>query len=58
MRRDRGAEAAFLEAAPCSDKSNIVRIPYGNHMENAVTAVTTTLTAHPEAKHWIFYCVK
>jgi len=24
-------------------------------MESAVTAVTTTLTAHPEAKHWIFY---
>ena len=24
-------------------------------MESAVTAVTTTLTAHPEAKRWIFY---
>ena len=55
MRRNRGAEAAFLEAAPSFDKSNIVRIPYDNHMESAVTAVTTTLTAHPEAKHWIFY---
>ena len=55
MRRNRGAEAAFLEAAPSFDKANIVRIPYDNHMESAVTAVTTTLTAHPEAKHWIFY---
>ncbi len=55
MRRNRGAEAAFLEAVPGFDKSNIVRIPYDNHMESAVTAVTTTLTAHPEAKHWIFY---
>ncbi len=55
MRRNRGAEAAFLEAVPGFGKSNIVRIPYDNHMESAVTAVTTTLTAHPEAKHWIFY---
>ncbi len=55
MRRNRGAEAAFLEAVPSFDKANIVRIPYDNHMESAVTAVTTTLTAHPEAKHWIFY---
>ena len=55
MRRNRGAEAAFLEAVPGFDKSNIVRIPYDNHMESAVTSVTTTLTAHPEAKHWIFY---
>ncbi len=55
MRRNRGAEAAFLEAVPGFDKNNIVRIPYDNHMESAVTAVTTTLTAHPEAKRWIFY---
>lgn len=55
MRRNRGAEAAFLEAVPSFDKANIVRIPYDNHMESAITAVTTTLTAHPEAQHWIFY---
>ena len=55
MRRNRGAEAAFLEAVPGFDKGNVVRIPYDNHMESAVTAVTTTLTAHPEGKHWIFY---
>jgi len=54
MRRNRGAEAALLDAVP-SLKDNVVRIPYDNHMESAVTAVTTTLTAHPEAKHWIFY---
>jgi L-arabinose transport system substrate-binding protein len=55
MRRNRGAEAAFLEANPSFNKADIVRIPYDNHMESAVTAVTTTLTAHPEAKRWIFY---
>src|SRR5579863_7919755 len=55
MRRNRGAEAAFLEANPNFDKNDIVRIPYDNHMESAITAVTTTFTAHPEAKHWIFY---
>ena len=50
MRRNRGAEAAFLEAVPGFDKANIVRIPYDNHMESAVTAVTTTLTAHPDSQ--------
>jgi L-arabinose transport system substrate-binding protein len=55
MRRNRGAEAAFLEAVPNFDKSNIIRIPYDNPMESAIENVTTTLTAHPEAKHWVFY---
>ena len=37
MRRNRGAEAAFLEAVPGFDKANIVHIPYDNHMESAIT---------------------
>ena len=50
-----GAEAAFLEAVPGFDKANIVRIPYDNTMDSAIDAVTTTLTANPEAQHWIFF---
>src|ERR1700722_12716277 len=48
-------EAERQRAYALHPKGNIVRIPYDNHMESAVTAVTTTLTAHPEAKRWIFY---
>ena len=55
MQRNRGAEAALLEALPDFDKANIVRIPYDNTMNSAIDAVTTTMTAHPEAQHWIFY---
>jgi L-arabinose transport system substrate-binding protein len=55
MQRNRGAEAAFLEAVPGFDKANIVRIPYDNTMSNAIDVVTTTLTAHPDAQHWVFY---
>ena len=35
MQRNRGAEAAFLEAVPGFDKNNIIRIPYDNTMGNA-----------------------
>jgi L-arabinose transport system substrate-binding protein len=55
MRRNQGAEAAFLAATPGFDKSHIVRIPYDNTMSNAIDAVTTTLTANPAAQHWVFY---
>ena len=55
MQRNRGAEAALLEALPGFDKANIVRIPYDNTMNSSIDAVTTTMTAHPEAQHWIFY---
>jgi L-arabinose transport system substrate-binding protein len=55
MQRNRGAEAALLEAIPSFDKANIVRIPYDNTMNSSIDAVTTTLTAHPEAQHWVFY---
>ena len=55
MQRTRGAEAAFLEAVPGFEQSNIIRIPYDNTMNSAIDAVTTTLTANPNAAHWIFY---
>jgi L-arabinose transport system substrate-binding protein len=55
MRRNHGAEAAFLEAVPDFDKSHIVRVPYDNTMASSIDAVTTTLTANPAAQHWIFY---
>jgi L-arabinose transport system substrate-binding protein len=55
MQRTRGAEEAFLEAVPGFDKANIVRIPYDNTMNNAIDAVTTTLTANPNAQHWLFF---
>ena len=55
MRRTTGAEKAFLAAVPGFDISHIVRIPYDNTMSNAIDAVTTTLTANPDAQHWIFY---
>lgn len=55
MQRNRGAEAAFLKAVPGFDKANIIRIPYDNTMNSAIDAVTTMLTAHPEAQRWIFY---
>jgi L-arabinose transport system substrate-binding protein len=55
MRRNRGAEAAFFEAAPGFDKKNIIHIPYDNPMESAIENVTATLTANPGVKHWIFY---
>lgn len=55
MRRTNGAEQAFLAASPSFDKSHIVRIPYDNTMSSAIDAVTTTLTANPDAQHWVFY---
>lgn len=55
MRRNKGAEAAFLAAVPGFDASHIVRIPYDNTMASAIDAVTTTLTANPAAQHWVFY---
>lgn len=54
MKRNRGAEAALLEALP-QMQDKVIRIPYDNTMNSSIDAVTTTLTAHPEAGHWIFY---
>lgn len=55
MQRNKGAEAAFLEAVPGFSKDNIIRIPYDNTMNSSIDAVTTVLTANPQAQHWIFY---
>jgi L-arabinose transport system substrate-binding protein len=55
MRRNRGAEEAFLEAFPDFPEENIVRIPYDNTMANAIDVVGTALTANLLAERWIFF---
>ena len=55
MRRNRGAEEAFLAAFPEFPKENIVRIPYDNTMVNAIDVVGTTLTANPAVERWAFF---
>jgi len=30
-------------------------VAYDNTMVNAIDVMTTTLTAHPDATHWVFY---
>ena len=55
MRRNRGAEEAFLAAFPDFPKENIVRVPYDNTMVNAIDVVGTTLTANPAVERWMFF---
>lgn len=55
MQRNRGAEEAFLEAVPGFDPADILRVDYDNTMVNAIDTVTTTLTANPDATHFVFY---
>ena len=55
MQRNKGAEEAFLEAAPDFDKENIIRVAYDNTMVNSIDVMTTTLTANPQVTNWIFY---
>jgi L-arabinose transport system substrate-binding protein len=55
MRRNRGAEEAFLEAFPDFPAENIVRIPYDNTMANAIDVVGTALTANLLAERWVFF---
>lgn len=55
MRRNRGAEEAFLEAFPDFPTANIVRIPYDNTMANAIDVVGTALTANLLAERWVFF---
>lgn len=55
MRRNQGAEEAFLAAFPDFPKENIVRIPYDNTMVNAIDVVGTTLTANPQVERWAFF---
>lgn len=55
MQRNQGAEEAFLAATPGFDPANILRVAYDNTMVNAIDVMTTTLTANPDATHWMFY---
>jgi len=55
MQRNQGAEEAFLAATPGFDPANILRVAYDNTMVNAIDVMTTTLTANPDATHWLFY---
>ena len=55
MRRNRGAEEAFLAAFPNFPNDNIVRVPYDNTMVNAIDVVGTTLTANPAVERWAFF---
>jgi L-arabinose transport system substrate-binding protein len=55
MRRNRGAEEAFLAAFPAFPKDGVVRVPYDNTMVNAIDVVGTTLTANPGVERWVFW---
>ena len=55
MKRNQGAEDAFREAVPDFPAENIIHVPYDNPMESAITNMTTTLTAHPQVTHWMFW---
>jgi L-arabinose transport system substrate-binding protein len=53
--RTDGAAAAFFKAEPKFGRDNIVHIAYDNSAANAITVMGTTITAHPEVKHWIIW---
>lgn len=53
--RTDGAAAAFLKRVPSFGKGNIVHIAYDNSQSNAISVMATTITAHPEVKHWIIW---
>jgi len=55
MRRNHGAQDAFLAAYPDFPKQNVVSIPYDNTMVSAIDVVSTTLTANPGVERWIFW---
>ena len=55
MKRNKGAEEAFLAATPDFDPAKIIRVAYDNTMVNSIDVMTTTLTAHPQVTNWIFY---
>jgi L-arabinose transport system substrate-binding protein len=54
MRRNQGAKEALVAAIPGIDKQ-VISIPYDNTMVNAIDVVSTTLTANPGAKKWVFF---
>jgi L-arabinose transport system substrate-binding protein len=55
MRRNKGAEEAFLKAVPDFPKSQIISVPYDNTMVNSIDVMSTTLTANPDVTRWIFW---
>lgn len=55
MKRNEGAQDAFLEAVPEFGEENIIHVPYDNPMTSAIENMTTTLTANPDVTHWIFW---
>ncbi|MCP3387809.1 substrate-binding domain-containing protein [Bradyrhizobium sp. CCGB12] len=54
MRRNQGAREALVASIPGAEKQ-MVSIPYDNTMVNAIDVVSTTLTANPGAKRWVFF---
>ncbi|QOZ52488.1 arabinose ABC transporter substrate-binding protein [Bradyrhizobium sp. CCBAU 53338] len=54
MQRNKGAQTALFKGYPQLEKS-MISIPYDNSMVNAIDVVSTTLTANPDAKRWIFF---
>lgn len=55
MRRNQGARESFLAAVPNFPKNQILSVPYDNTIANAIDVMSTTLTANPNVKHWIFW---
>lgn len=55
MRRNKGAQEAFLKAVPDFPASQILNVPYDNTMVNSIDVMSTTLTANPGVTHWIFW---
>jgi L-arabinose transport system substrate-binding protein len=53
--RTDGAATAFLKAVPSFSSGDVVHIAYDNTETNALDVMTTTITAHPEVKHWIMW---
>ncbi|KPH04246.1 arabinose ABC transporter substrate-binding protein (plasmid) [Rhizobium acidisoli] len=54
MQRNRGAQAALFSAYP-ELKEKVISIPYDNSMVSAIDAVSTTMTANPDAQKWVFF---
>lgn len=55
MKRNHGAEAAWMEAFPDWSSDDILNIPYDGTMVSAVDAMSTVLTGNPEVTNWIFW---
>ena len=53
--RTDGAADAFLKREKSLGRDDIVHIAYDNSQSNATTVMSTTITAHPEVKHWLIW---